>query len=144
MPTTTLTMKPQLNDTFEYDFSFSQEQVLKYAELSGDTNPVHVTETYGNDSIFGKCIVHGYFSISVFSKVYGTLLYPDGHILISQSAKYIKPIFADMEYTAVFIVIELLLDKNRVRYRNEIIDKRTRELKVTGEAILMNQNYYKP
>lgn len=144
MPTTTLTMKPQLNDTFEYDFSFSQEQVLKYAELSGDTNPVHVTETYGNDSIFGKCIVHGYFSISVFSKVYGTLLYPDGHILISQSAKYIKPIFADMEYTAVFIVTELLLDKNRVRYRNEIIDKRTRELKVTGEAILMNQNYYKP
>jgi len=144
LPTTTLTMKPQLNDTFEYDFSFSQEQVLKYAELSGDTNPVHVTETYGNDSIFGKCIVHGYFSISVFSKVYGTLLYPDGHILISQSAKYIKPIFADMEYTAVFIVTELLLDKNRVRYRNEIIDKRTRELKVTGEAILMNQNYYKP
>ncbi|QQT33054.1 MaoC family dehydratase [Sphingobacterium multivorum] len=135
-------MKPQLNDTFEYDFSFSREQVLKYAELSGDTNPVHVTETYGNDSIFGKCIVHGYFSISIFSKVYGTMLYPDGHILISQSAKYIKPVFADVEYTAVFTVIELQLDKNRVRYCNEIIDKRTGELKVTGEAILMNQKYY--
>lgn len=92
--------------------------------------------------MFGKCIVHGYFSISIFSKIYGTLLYPEQHILISQTAKYLKPIFTNSNYTAVFIALEIIPHKHRVRYLNEIIDKESGELKVTGEAILMNKKYY--
>lgn len=92
--------------------------------------------------MFGRCIVHGYYSVSIFSKIYGTVLYADGHILISQNAKYIKPIFTGIEYTAVFTVKQLFPGKNRVLYLNEIFDKNTGELKVTGEAILMNKKYY--
>lgn len=136
-------MKPKIGDLFQHDFVFTDEQISAYAEISGDTNPIHVTEEYGNESIFGRCIVHGYFSISIFSKVYGTLLYPDEHILISQNAKYIKPIFTGVEYTAVFTAKELFPDKNRVCYLNEIFEKQTGELKITGEAFLMNKKYYK-
>ncbi|MBX3255394.1 MAG: hypothetical protein KF862_14730 [Chitinophagaceae bacterium] len=78
---------------FRHDFIFTDDQILTYASISGDTNPIHVSETYAGQTIFERCIVHGYFSISIFSKVYGTLLYPDGHLLISQTAKYIKPVF---------------------------------------------------
>ena len=81
--------------------------------------------------------------ISVFSKVYGTLLYPEGHILISQTAKYIKPVFTGIEYTAQFTTKQLFPDKNRVMYLNEIIEKHSGELKVVGEAVLMNKNFYK-
>ncbi len=93
--------------------------------------------------MFGRCIVHGYFSISIFSKIYGTLLYPDGHILIYQTAKYIKPVFTNVEYVAVFKTKQLFPNKNRVLYLNEIFDKQTGELKVTGEATLTNKNFYK-
>ena len=134
--------KPKLNDTLIHHFSFSEEQVLTYATISGDVNPIHVSETYGEQSQFGKSIVHGYFTISVFSKVYGTLLYADEHILVSQSAKYIRPLFAGIEYKAVFTVIKLIPEKNRVTYLNEIFDAKTGELKVTGEATLMNKKYY--
>lgn len=134
---------PKIGDIFRHDFSFTDDQILTYASISGDTNPIHVTEEYGDKSMFGRCIVHGYFSISVFSKVYGTLLYPDGHILISQSAKYVKPIFTGILYQAIFTTRQLFPDKNRVCYLNEIYDKKTGELKVTGEAVLMNKLFYK-
>jgi 3-hydroxybutyryl-CoA dehydratase len=133
---------PKINDVFKIDFSYSDEEVLAYAALSGDSNPIHVSEDYSEKTMFGKCIVHGYFSISIFSKIYGTLLYPDGHILLSQNAKYIKPIFTGVEYSAVITTKELIKDKNRVCYINEIYEKKTGELKITGEAILLNKKYY--
>lgn len=133
---------PQLHQTFEHQFSFTKEQLLTYAQISGDVNPIHVSEAYGNESIFGKCIVHGYFTTSIFSKVYGTILYADGNILVSQSAKYIRPIYTDVKYKAVFTVIQLHPDKNRVTYLNEIFEVATGELKVTGEATLMNKLQY--
>lgn len=134
--------KPVVNDIHKFDFSYKEEDVLAYAKISGDVNPIHISESYSKDTIFGRCIVHGYFSISIFSKIYGTELYPDGHILISQNAKYIKPIFTDVEYTAVFTVKELFPESNRVLYLNEIYGKESGELKITGEAILMNRKIY--
>lgn len=133
---------PAVNDVYEYDFSFKEEDVLAYAKISGDVNPIHVSESYSKDTFFGRCIVHGYFSISIFSKVYGTKLYAEQHILISQNAKYIKPIFTGVEYTAVFTVKELFPEKNMVLYLNEIYEKATGELKVSGEATLMNKKFY--
>jgi acyl dehydratase len=134
--------RPKINDVFKYDFSFKNEDIMAYAKLSGDSNPIHISEDYSKDTIFGRCIVHGYFSISVFSKIYGTLLYPEEHILISQNAKYIKPIFTGINYTAVITVKELLPEKNRVLYQNEIYEKATGELKISGDAVLMNKKYY--
>lgn len=133
---------PQINDIFIHKFSFTEEQIYQYAKISGDVNPIHINNSYGNESIFGKCIVHGYFTNSIFSKVYGTLLYADGHILVEQSTKYIKPIFTGVEYKSVFTIIELIPEKNRVVYLNEIFDASTNEIKLTGKAILMNKNFY--
>ena len=134
--------KPKINDVYKFNFSFTDEEVKTYAKISGDCNPIHVSENYGKKSIFGKCIVHGYYSISIFSKIYGTILYPEEHILISQNAKYLKPIFTGVEYTAIFTVKELFHKKNRVLYKNEIFENITGEIKITGESILMNKKYY--
>ena len=134
--------KPRLNDIFKYEFNFTDEEIHTYAKISGDSNPIHVSESYSEKTIFGRCIVHGYYSISVFSKIYGTLLYPEEHILISQNAKYIKPIFTGIEYIAVVTTKQLFSDKNRVLYLNEIYEKETGELKISGEAILMNKKFY--
>jgi len=134
--------RPKINDVFTFDFNFTEEEIKLYAKISGDCNPIHVSESYSKCTIFGRCIVHGYYSISAFSKVYGTLLYPEEHILISQNAKYLKPIFTGIEYTAVFTVKELFPEKNRVLYKNEIFEIETGELKITGEAILMNKKSY--
>jgi len=54
----------------------------------------------------------------------------------------LKPIFTGVEYTAVFTVERLFQEKNRVLYKNEIFEKTTGEIKITGESILMNKKYY--
>jgi 3-hydroxybutyryl-CoA dehydratase len=133
---------PKIGDSYEFEFSLTDEQVRIYAQISGDTNPIHISKEYGINSMFGKCIVHGYFSTSIFSKIYGTKLYSDGHILVSQKCKYIAPIYTDTEYLATFKVKQIFPSKNRVKYLNEIFDKQTGKLKVTGEAVLLNKKYY--
>ena len=135
--------KPKIGDVFQFEFSFTESQILTFAEISGDTNPVHVVEEYGSKSIFKSCIVHGFFSISVFSKAYGTLLYPDEHILISQNARYFKPIYTGKEYSAVFKTLKVYPSKNRVLYLNEIFEIETGELKVSGKSLLMNKKHYR-
>lgn len=115
-------MKPKIGDIFKHNFKFTNEQALLFAQISGDKNPIHILEQYASKTQFGRCIIHGYFSISVFSKIFGTLLYPDGHILINQTAKYVKPIFSNIEYSAIITAKELFPIKNRVLYLNEIIE----------------------
>lgn len=134
---------PRIDDVFTFDFSYTDEEIMTYAKISGDVNPIHVSDDYSQNTMYGRCIVHGYYSISIFSKVYGTLLYPENHILISQTAKYIQPIFTGINYTAKFTVKELFPDKNRVLYINEIFEKDSEKIKITGEALLMNSKFYR-
>lgn len=65
-------MKPTIGDISKHDFKFSNEQALLFAQICGDQNPIHISEQYAGKTIFRSCIIHGYFSICVFSKIYGT------------------------------------------------------------------------
>ena len=68
----------QVGDVFTLVYSFNQNQVDQYAQISGDTNPLHIDEEAGAASIFGKCIIHGHLSASVFTRIFGVLLHADG------------------------------------------------------------------
>ena len=37
---------PKVGNIFRHDFIFTNDQILTYASISGDTNPIHVSETY--------------------------------------------------------------------------------------------------
>ncbi|MCF8254719.1 MAG: dehydrogenase, partial [Bacteroidia bacterium] len=76
---------PKVGDVFTHDITYTQEQVNMYAQISGDTNPLHVNQEVGSASMFGKCIIHGHFSASVFTKIFGTLLFPEGQIYMKQN-----------------------------------------------------------
>jgi acyl dehydratase len=46
------------NDVFQYDFSFCQEDVVKFAEASEDINPIYIDDEFASKSIFKRTIVH--------------------------------------------------------------------------------------
>jgi acyl dehydratase len=48
-----------VGDVEEESRTFSADEVLKFAELSGDFNPVHLDQEYAKTTRFGRCIVHG-------------------------------------------------------------------------------------
>jgi len=129
-------------DVFTHDFSYTQEQVNLYAQISGDTNPLHINPEVGKASMFGRNIIHGHYSASVFTKIFGTLLHADGHVYMKQNTTFLKPMFVDTHYQAVITVKEIFPEKNRVLYETKVIDVASGAETIVGEALLMNKKVY--
>jgi acyl dehydratase len=135
-------MGPQVGDIYTHDIMYTQEQVNTYAQISGDTNPLHIDAQAGKDSMFGRNIIHGHFSASVFTKIFGVLYFANGHVYMKQSCTFLKPMFVDTPYRAVITVKEIFPEKNRVLYETKVIDVATGAETIVGEALLMNKKQY--
>ncbi|MGE0078326.1 MAG: MaoC family dehydratase [Bacteroidales bacterium] len=99
-------------DIYTHSVRFKQDDVVKFAEVTGDFNPIHLDAEYAANTIFKKPIVHGFLSGAVFSKVFGTLFPGEGTIYLSQEMKFLAPVFVEENYEARFEVIEVNLEKH--------------------------------
>lgn len=132
----------QLGDEFRHKYSYTQEDVDLFAKVSGDTNPLHIDAAAGKASMFGRNIIHGFLGAAVFTKIFGALWYADGHVYMSQSMKWMKPMFVDTQYEAVVKVKEIYKEKNRILYECAVYDVATGEQTIAGEALLLNKKQY--
>ena len=55
----------QVGQTYTHDFKFTQEEVNRFAEVTGDKNPVHTDAEFAARGRFGKPIAHGLLGMSV-------------------------------------------------------------------------------
>jgi len=131
----------KVGDTFNYPFSFIQEDVIKFAEASGDFNPIHLDQEYAKNSIFKKTIIHGFLGGSVFSKVFGTIFPGNGTIYLKQDLSFYKPMFTNQKYTADFEVIDTDTLKNRAVVKTIILDE-LNEVVIKGEALIKHSSIY--
>ncbi len=68
------------------------EDVIGFAELSGDHNPIHLSEHFARKTRFGSRIVHGLYTASLISGVIGMRLPGPGAVYISQSLNFLGPV----------------------------------------------------
>lgn len=61
----------QVGMEFSAEHAFSEADVWRFAELSGDYSPLHVDPDYAAGTEFGRCVVHGILLASLFSQVVG-------------------------------------------------------------------------
>jgi acyl dehydratase len=127
----------QVNDTFQHNFKFSQEEVNRFAEVTGDNNPVHINPEFAAKSQFRKPIMHGMLGAALFSKVFGTMFPGEGTIYLKQNLNFLKPMYVEVEYEAIFTVKELFPDKNRAVVET-IIRNPEGFVCTSGEATIMN------
>lgn len=109
-----------------------KDDVVKFAELSGDFNPIHLNETYARETRFGKCIAHGMLSGAYISAILGTEFPGEGTIYISQSLKFLKPIYIG-EKIKIKIEIKDIIKNRKAVICTEIMDYED-TLLVVGEA----------
>ena len=128
----------KVGEIYIHDFRFSQEEVNRFAEVTGDKNPVHLDAEYAAKTMFKRPIMHGMLSASLFSKVFGTLFPGEGTIYLKQSLGFLKPMYVDTDYEAVFTVKEVVADKNRATVETLIKDKNTGLVCTSGEALVLN------
>jgi 3-hydroxybutyryl-CoA dehydratase len=113
-----------------------EARIRAFAEVSGDTNPMHLDPAFGIQTRFGGPIAHGMLSASFVSAVIGTLLPGPGAIYKSQSLRFTAPVRAGDSITARVEVVELYPERRRVRLATTCANQ-LGQLVVEGEALLV-------
>jgi len=134
-------IKPIAGEQFEYPFRFSQADVIQFAAVTGDKNPVHLDEAYAATTPFKKPILHGFLSGSVFSKVFGTIFPGEGSIYMSQTMTFKRPMYVDQDYIASFTIVEAEPTKGLLTITCKISDGKAK-ICLEGEGKLMNKGVF--
>ena len=103
--------------------TFSEADVTAFAGVSLDINPVHVSEGYAKNSLFGKRIVHGMLTASLISAVLGNRLPGPGTIYLGQELKFMAPVYLGDDITAQVEIIELKPEKKIVRLNTTCVNQ---------------------
>ena len=91
--------------------------VKLFCELSGDHNPIHMDDSFANNSRFKKRVAHGLISGSFFSALFGTQLPGPGCVYVSQSFQFKKPVYLGDIVKAIVEVIDIDIKNRRVHFR---------------------------
>ncbi|WP_404382496.1 MaoC family dehydratase [Caenispirillum salinarum] len=81
--------------------TITEADILMFAGVSGDTNPVHLNQEYAEGTMFKGRIAHGMLSAALISTVFGTKLPGPGCIYVGQSLKFKAPVRPGDTVTAV-------------------------------------------
>ncbi len=126
-------------DFYEEQVTLSQQQVIAFAELSGDKNPVHIDEKFAAETSFKKPIVHGIFSAAIFSRLLGTIFPGEGSIYLGQTLQFKRPVYPGEAYTAR-VEITSLDGRNSATFSTVLTHASTGKVVIEGEAKVMNKN----
>src|SRR5438067_13795105 len=108
--------------------------VVGFARLSGDDNPIHLCDVYAAQTKFGQRIAHGLYAASLISAVLGTRLPGPGAVYRSQTLNFHAPVKIGDVVTVIVEVVELIPEGRRVRLKCEaLVDG---HLVLDGEAMV--------
>ncbi len=117
-----------------YTKTVRNEDVIGFAELSGDHNPIHLSDHFACKTRFGERIVHGLYTASLISAVVGMRLPGPGAVYISQTLHFHGPVKIGDVVNVGVEVVDLVEKGRRVRLKCEC--KVGDKLVLDGEAIL--------
>ena len=93
--------------------TITEADIVLFAAVTGDTNPMHLNAEYAKDSIFGERIAHGMLAAGLITKVMGTQLPGPGTIYMSQTLRFRAPVRIGDTVEAVVEITGLRPDKFR-------------------------------
>ena len=93
----------------------SSSDVVGFAEVTGDRNPIHLSEHFAAKTTFGTRIAHGLYTASLISAVLGTRLPGPGAVYISQTLHFRAPVKIGDTVDVTVEVKELMPEKFRAR-----------------------------
>jgi 3-hydroxybutyryl-CoA dehydratase len=121
--------------TAVFSKTVTEADIVLFAEVSGDTNPVHLDEEYAKTTMFKGRIAHGMLGASFISTVFGTKLPGPGCVYLSQSLKFKAPV--RIGDTVMARVTAKLVDRNKGRVTFDTTAHVGDTLVMDGEAQLL-------
>lgn len=129
-------MKPEIGQIAEITRTISDEVIRSFAEISGDHNPLHLDDDYAAGTSFGRRIAHGMLGASLISSVIANKLPGEGTVYLSQSLKFVAPVFPGDTVIARVTVKSLREDKPIATLETVCLNH-AGETVIKGEAVVL-------
>jgi 3-hydroxybutyryl-CoA dehydratase len=121
--------------TAVFSKTVSEADIVLFAGITGDTNPVHLDEEFAKPTMFKGRIAHGMLTAGFISAVFGTKLPGPGCIYLSQSLKFKAPVRIGDTVCARVTVTEVVTEKRRILVKTVVSVGDT--VVIDGDAMLM-------
>jgi 3-hydroxybutyryl-CoA dehydratase len=95
--------------------TISSDDVVGFATLTGDRNPIHLSEHFAAKTAFGSRIAHGLYTAGLISAVLGMRLPGPGAIYVSQTLNFHAPVRIGDTVDVTVTVAELIPERQRAR-----------------------------
>ncbi len=136
----TLVNKPydtlQEGDTATFAKTLTEKELVLFAAVSGDVNPVHLDADFAKTSMFGERIAHGMWSGSLISAALATTLPGPGTIYLGQELSFRRPVKLGDTLT-VQLTVKEKQDKKKIVILDCLVTNQKDEKVVTGTATVI-------
>lgn len=129
-------MDIKVGDKFSTERVVTDELIRKFADVSGDYNPIHLDEEFAKGTRFGKRIAHGMLCGAFISAVLGHEFSERKIVYLSQTLKFTAPVFIGDTVTAIASVTAIREDKPIVTLKT-VCTNQNGDVLVKGEAAVM-------
>ncbi len=126
----------RIGDTASIEKSFTEEDVLAFAEISGDKNPIHLDDNFAAQTRFGKRLVHGMLTSGLISALLGVHLPGPGSIYIKQTLNFRAPVYIGNTITATVSITDIRKDKPILTLET-ICRNQEGTVVIDGQAVLL-------
>ncbi len=125
----------KVGDLAEFTKVFSEEDVILFAGITGDGNPVHTSKEFAAKTRFKERIAHGLLTAGTISAAIGMKLPGPGCLYLSQTLEFKAPVFPGDEITARVEIVEVISGK-RLRMKTRCFNQ-DKVMVIDGEAIIV-------
>jgi len=104
----------QVGQHVTFTKTFTEEDMQRFIEITGDVNPLHVDDAFARKTKFGRRVLQGMLTASILSTMVGMLLPGTGAIYRSQTLNFLLPVYLGDTVTAHFVVRAIDRAKHRL------------------------------
>ena len=127
----------EVGSSAEFSKAVTQQDIDLYAQVSGDSNPLHRDPTYAARTRFKAPIAHGMFGAGLISAALGTKLAPDSVVIyLSQNLRFRAPVAAGDTLTATCTVTAVDAERSRVTLDTKVSKQDGTDV-ILGDAQVM-------
>ncbi|WP_372965527.1 MaoC/PaaZ C-terminal domain-containing protein [Marinobacter sp.] len=119
-------------DSATFTRTLTEDELVLFAAVSGDVNPVHLDSAFAAESMFKERIAHGMWSGSLISAALATVMPGPGTIYLDQTLSFKRPVKLDDTLTVTLTVLQKS-PKNRVTLSCDVRNQNNEQV-VAGEA----------
>lgn len=116
--------------------TITDEMIRAFADLTGDTNPVHLDDDYAAGTRFGRRIAHGMIAAGLISATLANDLPGPGTVYLSQTLQFKAPVYPGDTITTTVEVKNVRPDKPIVTLAT-VCKNQDEKVVLEGEAVVL-------